>query len=57
MKTTSLLDNKKEPFLQVIKNSLKNKSVNHTRCINTLTPNFSFKNNKGEIVTAFNSEL
>jgi hypothetical protein len=57
MKTASLLDYKKEPLLKVIKNSLKNKSVNHKICINTLTPNFSFINNKGETITTFKSML
>lgn len=57
MKTASLQDYKKEPFLKVVKNSLKNKSVNHNTCINTLAPNFSYKNNKGEIITTFKSML
>ena len=57
MKTASLLDYKGKPLLKVVKNSLKNKSVNHKICINTLIPNFSFTNNKGEIITAFNSKL
>ncbi|MEX1384000.1 hypothetical protein [Lutibacter sp.] len=57
MKTTSLLDYKKETFLKVIKNSLKNKSVNNKISINTLIPNFSFKNNKGDTITTFRSML
>jgi len=56
MKTASL-KNSKEPLLKVVKSSLKNKSVNHNLCINTLTPNFNFKNNKDEIITSFKSML
>ena len=57
MKTASLLDYKRKPLLKVAKSSLKNKSVNHKICINTLIPKFSFKNNKGEMITTFRSML
>ena len=57
MKATSLEINQKEPLLRIVKSSLKNKSVNHNLCINTLTPNFNFKNNKDEIITSFKSML
>ena len=57
MKTTSLQNYKKKPFLKVVKNSLKNKSVNNKNIINTLIPNFSFKNNKGETITTYKSML
>ena len=57
MKTASLLDYKRKPLLKVVKSSLKNKSVNHKICINTLIPKFSFKNNKGEMITTFRSML
>ncbi|UMB53480.1 hypothetical protein MKD41_14225 [Lutibacter sp. A64] len=56
MKTASLI-NSKVPLLKVVKSSLKNKSVNHKLHINTLTPNFNFKNNKDEIITTFKSML
>jgi len=57
MKTASLQDYEKRPILKVVKGSLKNKSVNKTILINTLIPNFSFKNKKGEVITTFNSML
>ena len=57
METASLLDYKRKPLLKVAKSSLKNKSVNHKLCINTLIPKFSFKNNKGEMITTFRSML
>jgi len=57
MKIASLQDYEKRPILKVVKGSLKNKSVNKTILINTLIPNFSFKNKKGEVITTFNSML
>ncbi|UMB60080.1 hypothetical protein MHL31_13465 [Lutibacter sp. A80] len=57
MNATSLNINKKEPILKIVKSSLKNKSVNDKISINTLTPNFSFKNNKDETITTFKSML
>lgn len=56
MKAAGLQNYKKKPFLKVVKNSLKNKSVNNKN-INTLIPNFSFKNNKGETITTYKSML
>lgn len=57
MKTPSLQSYKKKPLLKVVKSSLKSKSVNNKKFINTLIPNFSFTNNKGETITTFNSVL
>ena len=50
MKTASLIDYKKERYLKVIKNSLEKKIVYSKLNINTLTPEFSYRNHKGETI-------
>ena len=51
---TALLKQEKKLHLTVIKNSNKIKSVNTQLFINTLYPNFTYQNSKGENVSPEN---
>jgi hypothetical protein len=50
MKTASLINNKKERYLKVVKNSIEKKIFYKKLNTNTLTPKFSYKNHKGESI-------
>jgi uncharacterized FlgJ-related protein len=56
MESTRSLKNSREPHLKVIKNSSKkNKTAQQKKVfINTLMPNFSYTNSKGDLVNPLN---
>ena len=58
MKTASLKNQKEKLHLKVVKNKLRRKkSVSPKIFINTLIPNFKYKNSEGEFSSPTNSIL
>ena len=52
MKSTALKHNSKESYLKLVKNSLNSIGESKEKIyINTLTPGFSYSNDKGQVIT------